>query len=534
MRYLFLILTVLMCYDNAVFAQTPTWSEHIAPIVYKHCTSCHRQGEIAPFSLTNYQEVTAWGNMIRYVTEIRYMPPWKPDPAFGVDYLKENYLSENQINTIREWVEGGMPEGDPALAPPAPVFPSGSQVGTPDLVLSFAQTHIHPGDGMDEYRYFVLPTGLTESRNLVALEMRPGNKAIVHHALLWADTTGNFAAQDAQTPEYGFIGGQSGSGPGGGAQVFSLGTQLPGYVPGVQPHVYSHGIAQRIPANADLVVQVHYAPTATNEPDSSTFNLFFTDQPVNRYVQSRIMVPFFGTLQNGPFIIPANQTRVFHGIWQVPQTISMLGIAPHMHLLGTHWEVFAVTPAGDTINLIRINDWDFNWQGGFYFKNLIKLPQGTRIHAFAGYDNTINNPFNPNNPPQNVSWGEGTADEMYYLPLLFVPYLPGDENLDLEEVLTQTDEGGLHFVSTKLYPVTPNPIQQNQVKIGFTLERGLPVQLDVYDIMGRKTASLIKTAQAYPGEHIVTWNTEGLQNGVYVVVLDTGGNTQTQKVIINR
>jgi hypothetical protein len=530
MKQLALTVCIALLLGYRGWAQTPTWSEHIAPIVYKHCTSCHRPGEIAPFPLTNYQEAAAWGNMMKYVTEIRYMPPWKADPDYGVDYLKENYLTESQISDIRAWVDGGMPEGDPALAPPLPFFPSGSQVGTPDLVLSFAQTHVHPGNGIDEYRYFVLPTGLTQPRNLVALEMRPGNKSIVHHALLWADSTGAAAALDAQTPEYGYLGGQAG----GMANVLAMGTQLPGYVPGVQPHLYSHGIAQRIPANSDLVVQVHYAPTATDEPDSSTFNLFFTDQPVNRYVQSKIMVPFFGTLLNGPFIIPANQTRAFHGVWQVPQTISMLGIAPHMHLLGTHWEVFAVKPSGDTVNLIRINEWDFNWQGGFYFKNLIRLPQGTRIHAIAGYDNTVNNPFNPNNPPQNVSWGEGTSDEMYYLPLLYVPYSPGDENLDLEEVLTQTEDSGLHFIKTRLYPVAPNPIQQADVKIGFTLERGMPVQLEIFDIMGRSVASPLKTAQAFPGEHVISWNTAGLQNGVYLITLNAGGEKQTQKVLIQR
>lgn len=524
-------LAVLVLYwANPATAQVPTWSEHVAPIVYEHCTGCHRSGEVAPFPLTNYDEAAAWGSMLQYVTEIKYMPPWKADNDFGVKYLQENYLTDAQVTTIRDWVEGGMPQGDPALEPAVPVFPTGSQVGTPDLVLSFAQAHHHPGNGIDEYRYFVLPTGLAEAKNLVALEMRPGNNAIVHHALVWADSTGTAAALDAQTPEYGYLGGQSGSGSG----VANFETQLPGYVPGARPHVFTNGIAQRVPANSDLVVQVHYAPTTTEEVDSSTFNLFFTDQPVNRYVQTRIMLPVGNTIQNGPFVIPADQTREFHGIQNVPFDVSMLGIAPHMHLLGTHWKVFAITPTGDTINLIRISDWDFNWQGGFFFQNLIKLPKNSKIHAFAGYDNTTNNPQNPNDPPQFVTWGEGTADEMYYLPLLYVPYLPGDEDLVLEDVLNSTDGPVFQFSKTKLYPVAPNPAGNGEVKIGFTLEQPMPVSLRVYDLSGKLVHTLFQQKMVINGEHVNSLDTALLQNGMYCAVLEAGGRLYTQKFMVLR
>ncbi|MEY3368505.1 MAG: hypothetical protein RI973_1660 [Bacteroidota bacterium] len=507
--------------------QTKTWSEDVAPIVFNHCTSCHRAGEIAPFPLTNYQEAVAWGGMMAYVTEIKYMPPWKADNGFGVEYLRENFLTDDEIATIKSWVDAGMPQGDPANEPELPSFPAGSQVGTPDLVLSFAQTHLHPGNGVDEYRYFVLPTGLTTAKDLVALEMRPGNLQILHHALCWIDSTGTAAAYDAQTPEYGYLGNQGGG--------FAFGTQLPGYVPGQRPHVYSNGIAQRIPPNSDLVVQVHYAPTTTDEPDSSSFNLFFADQPAARYVQSKIMLPFAGGLTNGPFVIPANQVKEFHGVWTVPQDISMLGIAPHMHLLGTHWEVFGITPANDTINLIRISDWDFNWQGTFAFKKMIRLPQGTKIHAYAGYDNTTDNPVNPNNPPQLITWGEGTADEMFYLPLLFVPYQPGDEDLVLDgDVVSSTGEGVFHFSKTRLYPVSPNPASNGEVKIGFTLEQASPVNLRVYDLSGRQVAVLLDRKLAFAGEHVAALEAGSLQNGMYCVVLEAGGQLMTQRIVVHR
>jgi hypothetical protein len=520
----FVSLCLLVLTFGTSTAQTKTWSDDVASIIYNHCTSCHRPGEIAPFPLTNYQEATAWGSMISYVTEIKYMPPWKADSDFGVKYQRENYLTDNQIATIREWVDAGMPQGDPANEPPLPVFPTGSQIGNPDLVLSFSQTHIHPGDGFDEYRYFVLPTGLSEAKNLVALEMRPGNLQIVHHALCWIDSTGNAAANDAQTPEYGYAGGQGGG--------FAFGTQLPGYVPGQRPNIYSNGIAQRIPPNSDLVVQLHYAPTTSDEPDSSSFNLFFSDQPVTRYVQSKIMLPFAGGITNGPFFIPANQKREFHGVWQVPQDISMLGIAPHMHLLGTHWEVYGVTPTNDTINLIRISDWDFNWQGTFSFKQIIKIPQGTKIHAYAGYDNTVDNPNNPNNPPQSISWGEGTADEMFYLPLIFVPYQIGDENLILDDILNNSGEGFFEFAKTRLYPVAPNPSSGEVVKIGFTIERTAAVSLKVYDVMGLQIAVLKNRQLTNPGEHITYLDTSSLQNGTYYVIMETDGKLMSQKILV--
>jgi hypothetical protein len=526
MKLFFFTLVFLLASVISMPAQTITWSEHVAPIVYNHCTSCHRPGEIGPFSLTNYNQAYSWGNMIQYVTEIRYMPAWKPDPNYGVKYLKENYLQDDEVALIKAWVDGGMPQGDPALEPSLPQFPSGSQVGTPDLVLSFAQTHMHPGTDYDEYRYFVIPTGLTEKKDLVALEMRPGNTQIVHHALFWADDTGTAAALDAQTPEYGYDGSQV---SGGGINNFD--DQLPGYVPGVRPHVLNNGIAQQVPANADLVVQIHYAPTTSDEPDSSTFNLFFADKPATRYLQSYIMLPFAGTLENGPFFIYPNQEHEFHGTLTVPSDVSMVGIAPHMHLLGTHWRVYAVKPDGDTIPLVHIPDWDFNWQGGYYFKNLIYLPKNTVIHAFAGYDNTLNNPNNPSNPPKFTTWGESTTDEMYYLPLLFLNYQAGDENLNLEDQSTDTETPLYQFTKTRLYPVRPNPVR-GPVNIGFTLGHTHRVQLEVYDLYGRLQQTLIQNQLHAVGEHIQAWDTSHLPAGVYVVSMQVEGQRWAQKVVV--
>ncbi|NUO02153.1 MAG: T9SS type A sorting domain-containing protein [Saprospiraceae bacterium] len=523
----YLLLSFFALFSLSLSAQTVNFSEHIAPIVYKHCTGCHRPGEVGPMPLTNYQQISVWGPMIKYVTGIRYMPPWKADPEFQ-HYLRENTLTDEEIQQIADWVDNGKPQGDPALEPPLPIFPEGSQVGTPDLVLSFAETHVHPGNGIDEYRYFVLPTGLTESRDLVALEIRPGNRRVVHHTLVWTDTTGTAAAKDAATPEYGYVA-ESGIGIGGNLETFQ--NQLPGYVPGQRPPVMTNGMAMRLPANADLLLQMHYAPTPVDEPDSSSVLLFFADEPAQRYVKNKIMLPLANTLTNGPFIIPANQTREFHGRWTVPEDISVIGIAPHMHLLGTHWRVFAVTPSNDTINLIRINEWDFNWQGSYSFRNPQVLPQGTVVNAYAGYDNTANNPANPNSPPQWITWGEGTSDEMYYLPISYVSYQPGDENLELDDMLVNTEDNpAFHFLHNRLYPVSPNPAREN-LKAGFTLGRANRTILELYNMQGQPVQRLLD-GWFLQGQHTVDIQVEGLAPGVYCLRLIAGKEQHLQKFVV--
>lgn len=501
------------------------YSEHIAPLIYNHCTSCHRPGEVAPFSLTNYSEVMSWGASIKYATSIKYMPPFKADPHYS-DLQMVNTLSDSEIQQISDWVDGGMPQGNPALEPALPVFSTGSQVGNPDLVLHFAQQHVHVGNNVDEYRYFVLPTGLTEDKDLVALEMRPGNPSIVHHSLFWEDTTGQAAADDAATPEYGYPDPNGGT---GGSIFGQLNEQLPAYVPGQRPYVYNNGIAQRLHAGSDLKLQVHYAPTSVDETDSSVVNLFFADQPATRFVKSYVMLPFGSALTNGPFVIPANQSKTFHGRWTVPEDASFLSVSPHCHLLGTHWEIYAIKPNGDTVNLVKVPEWDFNWQGGYYFRNLIYLPMGSVIHAYGGYDNTTNNPLNPNNPPQMVTWGENTADEMFYVPLHYLSYRAGDETLDLTGI--ENPEQTLHSIKDRLYPIAPNPSSES-ITVGFTLENPANVSLRVYDLYGRLVTTLAETQYYMNGMFTVGLDVSNYANGLYAFVMEARGKRQVQKFVV--
>jgi hypothetical protein len=505
----------------SISSNAQTFSEHVASIIYTHCSTCHRPGEIAPFPLTNYNEVKDRAGSIKYVTGIRYMPPWKPDPSYR-NYQHENYLTDNEIATIANWVDAGMPHGDVSKEPAFPNFPKGSQIGTPDLVVSFSQKYVHKGNGKDEYRYFVLPTNLTEDKELIALEMRPGNRQVVHHTLFWADNTGKARAEDAKSPEYGY---SSGSGN------LSFGDQLPGYVPGQKPNLYNNGMSQKLPKGSDLVLQMHFAPTTIDQEDSSSVNLFFAKQASPRTVYSKILLPT--DLVNGPFIIPANTVRNFHAVYKIPTKVSLLGIWPHCHKLGKNWEVYALLPDGSQVPLIKIGDWDFNWQGGYYFQKLIVLPVGTEIHAFATYDNTTDNPVNPNSPPKSITWGESTTDEMFYLPLSFVLYQPGDEDILLANEDFSGSSGNNENIKTELNVVFPNPAK-DEINIPFSLNSDQHIQINILNLMGQKVQSLIDNRIYMQGQHVLNVKTPNVENGVYIIQLRTSQGSWCQKLLLQR
>lgn len=497
------------------------FADNIAELIYTKCGNCHRPGEIGPFPLTNYLEVKNRANLIKHVTESRYMPPWKPDPHYQ-NYQNENYLSLEEIDLIGRWVNNGSPQGDPLKEPAFPNFPSGSQVGTPDLIVSFAQSYTHKGNNRDEYRYFVLPTNLTEDKDLVALEMRPGNKQAVHHTLFWADDTGMAKAEDDKTPEYGFSG--------GGAAGF-LGDQLPGYVPGQKPNIFPEGMSQKIKKGSDLVLQMHYAPSAKDEQDSSVVNLFFSKKPAKRQVYNKIMLPT--NLVNGPFIMPPQSVTTFHGVYKLPIDVSLLGIWPHCHLLGKSWEVYAKLPNGEQIPLIKIDDWDFNWQGGYYFQKLIVLPRGSEVHAFASYDNSDNNPVNPNNPPKTVSWGEGTADEMYYLPLSYVLYQPGDEDLVLDSDDIEGNGGLSKSLINQILGIFPNPAT-DKIQLPFVINSDQKIEINILNSDGSKISNLLSMKTYIQGQHLIPLKLPELKSGLYLIELKSSSWALTEKLIIHK
>ena len=522
--FLLLLLAAGLARPARTQAQTTqlTFSQHIAPLVYAHCTRCHRPGEVAPFSLQTYQDVASRGQTIKAVTGSGYMPPWKPDPNFR-HYLDENTLSKTEVAQIKEWVDGGMPQGDPALAPPVPTYPSGSQLGTPDLVVPMSQKFTVPGTNQDLYRVFVLPVLLPADRNVAAVEFRPGNSRLVHHAIIGLDTTKQAQQLDAADPGYGYT-------MFGGFGFTTVEDNFSGWVPGSQARFYPSGLGKKLYRKAVLLVQVHYGPTSVAQTDSSVVNVFFSRQPVTRYVSTQpVISPYTGGLTNGPFVIPAGQVKTFHFSLTVPFDVSVLSVLPHAHLLAKKWKVWAVKPGGDTIKLVKIDEWNFRWQGNYRFPTMQRVPSGSRLEADITYDNTSANFRNPNSPPKTVSWGENTSDEMLLGYFDVVPYQAGDEAIALATraaVPVEPTDPASDFL------LHPNPAELGAATASFTLPQAGPVSLRLLDERGRLVRTVL-AGQAQPaGPRQVPLPLQGLPAGLYLVQLEAAGTTRTGKLLV--
>lgn len=496
-----------------------TFTEHIAPIMFEHCTSCHRQGEIGPMPLTNYQEVSANGGMVQYVTEIGYMPPWSPDHTYST-LRDENWLTQEEINLISEWLNNGMPEGNPDLMPSMPEYIDGSQIGEPDLVLTMSEAYQHLGTNSDQYQVFVLPTGLTEDVDIEAIEVRPDNKEICHHAILGMDTSDQADILDAQDPEYGYT-------QFGGFGFDPVDPFIAAWVPGSNPMLFPPTIGKKLLANSKILLQMHYGPSSINQEDQTSVNIFFSEDPVQRYVQTTAISPL--NLDQA-FFIPANQVKTFHGTLNVPFNVSLIGIGPHAHLLCKSYEVYAESPDGNTIiPLVKIPEWDFNWQGFYAFPNMTLIPAGYTVHCIATYDNTSNNPANPFNPPVFSSWGEGTQDEMYLCYLQFVPYLPGDENINLSAA---NEQNQLVYPVDQLFPSYPNPAR-DIMTIGFSLKASSVVDLSIYDMQGKLVHTEFYGRNLGPGLHKHQLSVQNLHAGVYVCTMSVNGVSHSRKIIVS-
>jgi hypothetical protein len=519
------ILSILFI-SSFAFAQDVTFTKDIAPIIYNNCTKCHRPNEIGPFPMTNYEEIKPWAPSIKYVTSIRYMPPWKADPHYS-RFIGERVLTDEQIALIAEWADNDAPYGNASEEPDLPEFPTGSQIGTPDLVLSMAESYHHYGGNEDEYRVFVLPTGLTEDKQISTLELRPGNKKVLHHALFAYDDTGTARAMDEQDPKYGY------DGFGGFGITSALENMFPGYVPGQKPVPFPEGLGQILPAGSDLLMQVHYGPSPIETVDSSTVNIFFKKEPVDRQVQSLIFLPTGDFNVSELFLMPPNSVKTFHCSFTTPFKVSVFAIWPHAHLLNKSFEVYAVHPNGDTTNLIRIPDWDFNWQGVYNLKKFEVLEPGTTVHVYATYDNTTNNPNNPNSPPAWVTWGEKTTDEMLFLPINFVFYKPGDEDILFEDETTGIEDPNVRFVNHYLAPIIPNPAS-DEIYINYILEHSDHITLRVLDMQGRVISDLASSEWTIAGAHIKQVDVSQWPAGHYFVQMTGTNFMQAQKVIVGQ
>jgi hypothetical protein len=322
-------------------------------------------------------------------------------------------MAQADIDALTNWAANGAPEGDPADAPHLPIYASGSQLGAPDLTLTIPSYTV--SSNSDEYRNFELSSGLAQAVFANAVEVVPGNSEIVHHVLVFSDSTNNPISPTSM----------GGTGSAASELIY-------GYTPGAQPYYTPGGTGFRLPANTRIILQVHYAPGSAGQSDATTVN-FKTDATPQREVKVDAILNH-GNMTNGPLFIPANQVETFNQQFTIPGNFTLLYTFPHTHLLGRSIRSWGNLPiTGDTIRLIDIPAWDFHWQDNFVFQNAIPVPIGTVLKSEAVYDNTVNNPENPSSPPQNVSAGEGTFDEMMLVFFAYMDYQTGDEFLIVDD-----------------------------------------------------------------------------------------------------
>jgi len=374
-------------------------------LLQKSCQNCHHDGGIAPFPLVQYQDAWEHRTQIQIVTSSGRMPPWKADAACS-SFEGNPSLSDSELKTIDRWIASGSPEGDPRDLPPPMVFENGWAAGTPDVVLSMAKPFLPDFAAGDVYRCFVLPTGISEQKYLRAVEVAPGNRSMVHHVLVFADTTNATAGKDGADGQPGY--------PCFGGPGFGNVSPLGAWVPGIRPAALPDGIGIDLPGDAALVMQVHYsARTGGVAPDVTRLGLSFSKVPVQKRLLTLPLV-------NQTFRLPAGQSNipVSASFTNLLQPVHILGIAPHMHLLGRTMSVTATMGSAPAC-LVNVPDWDFRWQGPYYYTTPVALPFGSRLDLTAVYDNSLSNPNNPNTPPKDVRWGENTSDEMCLCYLMF-------------------------------------------------------------------------------------------------------------------
>ena len=380
----------------------PTFNNEVVRIFQAQCQTCHHPGDIAPTSLMTYAEAFPQAANIKFMTQIHQMPPWKPVSGCG-DFADARVLSQDQIDTLAKWVDNGAPEGNASDAPTALKFDGGWALGQPDLVLSNAQPYTPPASG-DMYRCFTMPTNLTSDQYVAAIDVKPGDRNTVHHVIAFIDTTGESANLERQDAEPGY---QCFGGPGFSITNLNSST-LGGWAPGARPVMLPDSVAYLLPANSRVVLQVHYHPHSGNPlPDQTQIGIYYAKTKPTKLLR---VLP----LINNTFTIPPNDANYrVTAEFTVPFVDTHIWlIAPHMHLLGRKMQVTAAQPNGLQQCLININDWDFNWQGMYRYKNPIAAPAGTKLSLEAFYDNSTANFRNPNFPPKPVSWGEQTTDEM--------------------------------------------------------------------------------------------------------------------------
>lgn len=378
-----------------------TYSGSVAAILNKNCVSCHREGEVAPFRLDTYAQAKLWAPMIADVAKRRIMPPWKATPGYG-DFHNNRSLTESEIATLTRWAETGAAPGNLTAAPKPPTFPGEWSQGKPDIVVRPEQPYTLAGEGEDEYRCFVLPVEFKQDTYVRLTQVKPGNRTVVHHVIVYIDPTGQAALEaDAKEPGEGFRNPRAGAGaPVDGA--YWLTAWAPGGFLAGQPE----GVAVPVPKGARLVMEVHYHRSGKEETDQTAIGMTFAQDTVRQHAVMRGVAQSYLDLKPGEPAIRVRATET------LTEDFTLRAVAPHMHQIGKEMRLRAEKPDGTREELIWLKNWDFQWQASYEYRKPVTLPKGTLIHLEAVFDNSAENPRNPNRPPKRITWGEASTDEM--------------------------------------------------------------------------------------------------------------------------
>ncbi|HEV3385526.1 MAG TPA: redoxin domain-containing protein [Gemmata sp.] len=388
-----------------------TFHKDVLPILQKHCQGCHRAGQVGSFELTSYKSTVKWAELCLEEVKAKRMPPWKPseNPLLA----GERTVPSESVKILEKWIAQGMPEGNLKDAPPALKFNADWMLGEPDLILESPSEMTIAAKGPDLFQVQVYPTNFSEDKYIVAMEMRPGNPRVVHHTVNFLDTVGSARKLEAKA-EANRSADDPDRGP-GYATKMGLGflpnpaNMLGGWAPGMLPKKLPDGVGQRLPKGADFCVQFHYHRTGKQETDRTRIGLYFAKKPVT---QSFYMLPPAGLFWK----IPAGDKDFkVDSSWRLMDDVTVYRLVPHMHLIGKDIELYMTPPDGKEVSLIRIPEWDYNWQEQYELKEPLKLGKGTILRVRATFDNSADNPLNPSSPPRAVMVGEQTTSEMCFV-----------------------------------------------------------------------------------------------------------------------
>lgn len=519
-----LLLTLICFLSFGIFAQT--WSDDVAAIVYEKCSKCHNPNGVGPFPLTSYAETSAMALAMYDAINLENMPPWPPNNDYQ-QYVHDRSLTPTEKTTMLDWLTNGTPQGNISNAPPPPVFPSGSLLGNGDLEIQIPTYMSKALSGSDDYVCFAMPSNLPQDRIIKSMEIIPGNREIVHHALIYIDPTGTSVTDT--------VGGDCG-GPSSNSASLIMG-YTPGSSPLTLPSSSPLKLGIPLPANSQVYFAMHYPEGSYGEYDSTKV-IFHFYPPGETGIREVFASP---VIQKWNMVIPPDQftsvSAQYPNSGGITTDISVLSVFPHMHLLGEEMTVYGLNSAApnDTMKMIDIPHWDFHWQDFYFFKNMIKAPIGTTFYADGVYNNTSGNIHNPNSPPITVYAGLNTSDEMFLVYAHYMLYQAGDENYNMDSLMNLASLPEIGDESS-LFSIFPNPFHEGVTISTTALTPGDRVSMHVYDQKGQLISKLMDNQTATSGKVSVEWNGtnqvgEVVSDGLYFISVNINGNFSHHKLV---